>query len=57
MSVSRAITDVVTNGAGEADLGWVTAPAALFAQVKIRGDGPERYAIGFTCQRATTVGK
>lgn len=33
MSVSHAVTDVVTNEAGEVDLGRVTALAAVFAQV------------------------
>lgn len=34
MSVSHAVTDVVTNPAGEVDLGRVAALAAVFAQVK-----------------------
>ena len=33
VSVSHAVTDVVTNKAGEVDLGRVTALAAVFAQV------------------------
>ncbi|MBQ0896874.1 transposase family protein [Micromonospora sp. U56] len=34
VSVSHAVTDVVTNEAGQVDLGRVTALAAVFAQVK-----------------------
>lgn len=34
MSVSHAVTDVVTDEAGQADLGRVVTLAAVFAQVK-----------------------
>lgn len=33
MSVSHAVTDVVTNQSGQVDLGQVTALAAVFTQV------------------------